>query len=169
MALKLSARQAQVEKPKPVAKSKEKPQNPFVELPHQLTLEEQGCVDRMLEIQQQLAPYLPMLKEQEKLKKLLCAAAQDKTRFDADLPAVLKGKKGIVEFDPEVRRREIKDKDGLLTKLSEKVGGYEPLLPLIQIPMKVVDTYLTEAEREPFIGEEEDGIRKLASVRPRKE
>jgi hypothetical protein len=164
MAVKIQAKAAQEQVPAPKHKpdllQSVKEENP-------LTAEEQQAVDRMLEIAQELQPYLPLLKEQDQLKKKLCSVALEK--YDALQPALLKGKKGVVEFDVEVRRREITNMHGLIGKLKEVVGGYDPLLELITVPLKVVDTYLTSTEAAHYLGLASEGSRKLASVRPRKE
>lgn len=129
-----------------------------------LTKAEREAVDEIAQINAKLAPLKPLMKRFEELKEYLCSVALDRSRFDKDQNAVLTGNIGRVEFGTESTPREIKDKDGLIQVLKDKVGGYENLLPLLKINLGDIDAVLTEAEQAPYVGNKERGSRSIKSV-----
>lgn len=159
MAVKIKAGQAQLEAPKKdLLKGKVK--TPL------LAIEEVAAVDRMVELHETLSPHFAAFKEYEEKKKFLAQVALDRKRFEPEKEVVLEGTSGYVEYKPESNPpREIKDMHGLIAELKKKLGGYENLLGILKINLGDVDNYLTEPERQPFIGQGEKGNRSLKGVR----
>jgi len=129
-----------------------------------LTPAEVEAVDVLVELRPKIEEAKKNVKAYEAARKLLVEMTLDPKRgFPGDKMALLKGEKGFVEFSERGEVRVIKDKDGLIQKLKEKVGGYEKLIPIININLGDIDKVLALSEQAGLIVKE-PGSRTVKSV-----
>lgn len=123
-----------------------------------LTLEQKQVVDRYVSVAKDLEPFSALLKEQDKIKKLMQSIAES-VGAGEDLPVELRGDVGVVMYGPKSKTRTIKDPDGLLSVLLSKIG-HKAVLAMIKFTLGDLDKLLTPEELAPFI-EEGRGSRSL--------
>jgi hypothetical protein len=133
----------------------------------ELSSDEKELVDELHTVTKAIAEVAPQIKRQEELKKVLASIAADKERFESEKPAILRGNKAFAEFSAVSSQRKVKDLNGIIGFLKNKVGGYEGLLKFIKIGLSDVDEYMTPAEQIPYV-EKLLGSRSLKSVHPMK-
>ena len=100
-----------------------------------------------------------LLKEKEGYRKELASLCG---QLPAAIPVTLETEYATVVFSAAPETRKIKDMNGLIGVLKEKIG-YDGLMALLKLSVGDVESYLVPSELEPFL-ETVPGSRRLQSA-----